>query len=89
MTMFTSKQWRSCRFSGKEEGKWIQNGVLYSRFWYDVTICIKAVYSVIKVLQLVDSDEKLVKSFIYKATDQAKEKIQVNFGYMKKRYLSC
>ena len=60
---------------------------MYSRFWYDATICIKAVYSLIKVLRLVDSDEKPVKSFIYKATDQAKEKIQVNFGSVKKKVL--
>jgi len=27
--------------------------------------------------------------FIYKAIDEAKEKIQVNFGSVKKRYISC
>jgi hypothetical protein len=28
-------------------------------------------------------------SLIYKAMDQAKVKIQVNFGFVRKRYLSC
>jgi hypothetical protein len=58
---------------------------LDSRFWHDVTICIKAVYPLIKVLWLVDSDEKPAMSFIYKAMDEAKEKIQVNFGFVKKK----
>ncbi|XP_024448363.2 uncharacterized protein LOC112325705 [Populus trichocarpa] len=58
MTMFTSKQWSSCRFARIEEGKRIQNYVLDSRFWHDVTICIKAAFPLIKVLRLVDSDEK-------------------------------
>lgn len=89
MTMFTSKQWSSCRFARIEEGKQIQNCVLDRRFWYDVTICIKTSYPLIKVLRLVDSDEKPAMSFIYKAMDEAKEKIQVNFDSVKKRYVSC
>ncbi|KAJ6932246.1 hypothetical protein NC651_007844 [Populus alba x Populus x berolinensis] len=76
MTMFTSKQWSSCRFARIEEGKRIQNCVLDNRFWHDVTICIKAAFPLIKVLRLVDSDEKPAMGFIYKAMDEAKEKIQ-------------
>lgn len=53
----------------------------------DVIICIKKIYPLIKVLLLVDSDEKPTISFIYEAIDQAKEKIQVNFGYVKKKIL--
>jgi hypothetical protein len=41
------------------------------------------------VTRLVDLDEKPAMSFIYKAMDQAKKKIQVNFDYVKKRYISC
>jgi hypothetical protein len=89
MTMFTSKQWSSCRFARIEEGKWIQNCVLNNRFWHEVTICIKAAYPLIKVLRLVDSDEKPAMGFIYKVMDEAKEKIQVNFGSVKKMYISC
>ena len=47
-------------------------------------------YPLIKVLQLVDLDKKPTMGFIYILTmDKAKEKIQVNFGYVKKRYISC
>ena len=89
MTMFTSNQWSSCRFARIKEGKRIQNCVLDNRFWHDVTIYIKAAYPLIKVLRLVDSDEKPAMGFIYKSMDEAKEKTQVNFGYVKKRYISC
>jgi len=82
--MFIFKQWSSCRFARIEEGKRIQNCVLDSRFWYDVTICIKTAFPLIKVLRLVDSDEKSAMDFIYKAMDEAKEKIQVNFDSVKK-----
>ena len=58
MTMFTSNQWSSCRFARIEEGKRIQNCVLDSRFWHEFNICIKAAFPLIKVLRLVDSDEK-------------------------------
>jgi hypothetical protein len=40
-----------------------------------IYIYIKATYPLIKVLQLVDSDEKSAMGFIYKAMDEAKEKI--------------
>jgi len=90
MTMFTSKQWSTCRFARIEKRKWIQICVLDNKFWHDVTICIKATYPLIKVLRLVDLDEKPAMGFIYKAMDQAKEKIQMNFGSVKKkRYISC
>jgi hypothetical protein len=59
---------------------------LDNKFWHDATICIKAAYPLIKVLQLVDSNEKPTMSFIHEAMDQAKEKIQVNFGCVKKKY---
>ena len=83
MTMFTSKQWSSCRFARIEKGKRIQNSFLDNKICYDVTICIKAAYPLIKVLRLVDLDEKPIMGFIYKAMDQEKEKIQVNFGFVK------
>uniref|UniRef100_A0A6N2MWB4 BED-type domain-containing protein n=1 Tax=Salix viminalis TaxID=40686 RepID=A0A6N2MWB4_SALVM len=57
MSMFTSVQWRSSRYSKSEEGRQIQNCVLDSNFWHDVSECIKAAFPLIKVLRLVDSDE--------------------------------
>ena len=85
MSMFTSVQWRSSRYSKSEEGRQIQNCVLDSNFWHDVSECIKAAFPLIKVLRLVDSDEIPAMGFIYKAMKEAKEKIKVNFGNVQKR----
>lgn len=85
MSMFTSVQWRSSRYSKSEEGRQIQNCVLDSKFWHDVSECIKAAFPLIKVLRLVDSDEIPAMGFIYKAMMEAKEKIKVNFGNVQKR----
>ncbi|KAG5251778.1 SCAN domain-containing protein [Salix suchowensis] len=87
MSMFTSVQWRSSRYSKSEEGRQIQNCVLDSNFWHDVSECIKAAFPLIKVLRLVDSDEIPAMGFIYKAMQEAKEKIKVNFGNVQKRPL--
>jgi len=85
MSMFTSVQWRSSRYSKSEEGRQIQNCVLDCNFWHDVSECIKAAFPLIKVLRLVDSDEIPAMGFIYKAMQEAKEKIKVNFGNVQKR----
>jgi hypothetical protein len=74
-TMFTSKQWRSNRFSRIEEGKRIQNCVLNIRFWYYITICIKTTYFLVKVLWLFDSDDKSIINFIYEAMDWEKKSL--------------
>ena len=89
MTMFTFVQWRSSRYSKSEEGQQIQNYIL-DKFWH-ISDCIKTTYPLIKVFRLVDSDETLTMSFIYRAIIQAKEKIQVNFGSVQKgaNYLLC
>ena len=85
MTMFTSVQWRSSRYSKSEEGQQIQYCVLDNKFLHDISDCIKATYPLIKVLRLVDSDEAPAMGFIYRAMIEAKEKIQVNFGSVQKR----
>ena len=46
--------------------------------------CLKGAYPLIKVLRLVDSDEKPAMGYIYEAMDNAKEKIQGAFNDVKK-----
>ncbi|XP_027120522.1 uncharacterized protein LOC113766354 [Coffea eugenioides] len=43
----------------------------------------------IKVLRMVDSDEKPAMGFLYKAIDQAKEEIKQNVNNVRKRYESA
>lgn len=86
INMFTSTKWRGGRFNSAE-GKVVQGIILDSRgFWPNVATCLKVALPVIKVLRLVDSDEKPAMPFSYDEMDCAKNKIKQNFNNVKKRY---
>ncbi|KAL5165454.1 hypothetical protein HKD37_18G050579 [Glycine soja] len=61
-------------------------GFGYSRFWKNVTMCLKVVALLMVVLRLVDSDVKPSMGFIYEEMEYAKEKIKCNFDNIKKIY---
>jgi hypothetical protein len=86
MCMFTSEEWKSSRFAKTKDEKLVEDIVLDKKFWKNIITCLKGASPLIKVLRLVDSDEEPAMGFIYEAMDQAKEKIQVNFNGVKKRY---
>ncbi|KAG6506774.1 hypothetical protein ZIOFF_032103 [Zingiber officinale] len=84
--MFTSKEWKSSQFAKTKDGKVIENVVMDKDFWKSIITCLRSAYPLIKVLRLVDSDEKPAMGFIYEEMDRAKEKIQAAFNGIKKRY---
>ncbi|CAI0465132.1 unnamed protein product, partial [Linum tenue] len=86
MRMFSSDKWRKSGFAKLREGKRVQAIVLDGRFWQDVSICLRASQPLVKVLRLVDSDEKPAMPFLYFEMIQAKEKIKSNFNNVEKRY---
>ena len=53
-------------------------------FWKNIVICLKGAPLLMKVLRLVDSDEKAAMGFIYEEMDQAKKKIQEAFNSVQK-----
>ncbi|XP_042449877.1 uncharacterized protein LOC122034629 [Zingiber officinale] len=85
--MFTSKEWKSSQFAKTKDGKVIENVVMDKDFWKSIITCLRSAYPLIKVLRLVDSDEKPAMGFIYEEMDRAKEKIQAAFNGIKKSYL--
>ncbi|XP_044955032.1 uncharacterized protein LOC123405398 [Hordeum vulgare subsp. vulgare] len=87
VNMFSSNKWSGSKFSATREGKEVQQIVLDSRgVWPNVTIYLKDALPLIRVLRLVDSDEKPAMPFIYDEMSSAKQKIKLNFGNVKKRY---
>ncbi|KAG6467383.1 hypothetical protein ZIOFF_074788 [Zingiber officinale] len=82
--MFTSKEWKSSQFAKTKDGKVIENVVMDKDFWKSIITCLRSAYPLIKVLRLVDSDEKFAMGFIYEEMDRAKEKIQAAFNGIKK-----
>ncbi|XP_031391589.1 uncharacterized protein LOC116203792 [Punica granatum] len=85
-TMFASKQWKGSRFAKLEGGKYAERAVMDNRFWSNVNTCLKAAYPLIKVLRMVDSDEKPAMGFIYNEMEKAEQKIKANFKDDRKSY---
>ncbi|KAH1264366.1 hypothetical protein GmHk_01G000303 [Glycine max] len=86
MRLFNFKEWKKSKFgTSQEEGK-VENSVLDSRFWKNVSICLKVVAPLMVVLRLVDSDQQPAMDFIYVEMDYAKERIKNNFNNVKKRW---
>jgi hypothetical protein len=89
VNMFSSNKWRGSKFAATKEGKEIQQIVLDSRsFWPNVALCLKAALPLIRVIRLVDSDEKPAMPFIFDEMSRAKEQIKQNFSNVKKRYIA-
>ena len=84
MSMFSFEEWKTSKFETSQEGRKVQNVALDSRFWKNVTMCLKVVAPLMVVLQLVDSDVKPSMGFIYEEMEYAKEKIKCNFDNIKK-----
>lgn len=84
--MFTSNEWKVSRFAKTKDGRLVEDAVMDRLFWRDIVTCLRGATPVIRVLRIVDSDEKLAMGYIYEAMDQAKEKIQKDFNGVKKRY---
>jgi len=85
MSFFSSNEWKSSKFGTSIEGRKIEHVVLDSRFWKNVTTCLKVAAPLMVILRLVDSDVKSAMGFIYEEMDSAKEKIKFNFNNIKKR----
>ncbi|CAN1204285.1 hypothetical protein LINPERHAP2_LOCUS45937 [Linum perenne] len=86
MTMFSSDSWKKGSYSNIPKGKKVQGIVLDSRFWSNVSLCIRAALPLVKVLRLVDSEEYPSMPFLFFELNQAKEKIKLNFSNNEARY---
>ena len=84
MTMFSSKQWRRCKFVKTKEGKIIHAIVMDNNsFWRLVVKCLKVAIPLLKILCMVDSDTLSIR-FIYLEMEKVKEEIQKNFSKVQK-----
>ncbi|RWR88638.1 hypothetical protein CKAN_01766500 [Cinnamomum micranthum f. kanehirae] len=86
-SMFASKEWEESSYSKNIDGMRVRDIILVDQeFWGCIKYCIKCVTPLVKVLRLVDSDERPPMGYIYEAMDRAKEAIAKNFDNVKKRY---
>ena len=85
INLFNSQDWKGSKFSSSKDGKEVARSVMDNGLWKDIVTCLKASAPLVKVLRLVDSEEKPAMGFIYEAMESAKEKIKENFNNIKKR----
>ncbi|KAK8498006.1 hypothetical protein V6N12_001364 [Hibiscus sabdariffa] len=81
--MFNSKEFKESKWGQQKSGHAYETKkiVLGKDFWKKATDIIKVYEPLVKVLRLVDSDEKPTMGFIYEAIDRAKRAIKENCRY--------
>lgn len=84
INLFNSQEWKDSKFSSTKDGKEVARSVMDNNLWRNIVTCLKAAAPLVKVLRLVDSEEKPAMGFIYEAMESAKEKIKQNFNSVKK-----
>ena len=80
--MFTSDQWVEFAYAKSVVGKEVSKIVLEDHeFWSQCHHIVKITKPLVRVLHLVDGDEKLAMGYLYGAMDRAKEEIKVRMKH--------
>ena len=80
--MFTSDKWVESAYAKYAMGKEVAKIVLEDHeFWSQCHHIVKATEPLVRVLRLVDGDEKPVMGYLYEAMDRAKEEIKVQIKH--------
>ncbi|KAI8563852.1 hypothetical protein RHMOL_Rhmol03G0141400 [Rhododendron molle] len=78
--MFTSEAWSKSKSAKEIDGKKVAEIMLLPSFWNNVLLALRFACPLVKVLRLVDGEEKPAMGYIYEAMDRAKETIMNTFG---------
>ena len=81
--MFDSEEYNKSKWGKEKSGPAYEAKqiVMSTEFWNKVVDIIKVFEPIVKVLKLVDGDEKPTMGFIYEAIDRAKIAIEKNCRY--------
>ncbi|XP_039048245.1 uncharacterized protein LOC120188944 [Hibiscus syriacus] len=84
--MFTSDEWRKCKYSKEHGGKRVASIVLMPTFWSTIVYILKMKGPLVKVLRLVDGEKRPAMGYVYEAMDRAKEAIANSFNNVEDKY---
>ena len=80
--MFTSDQWVESAHAKSVVGKEVSKIVLENQeFWIQCHHIVKITEPLVRVLRLVDGDEKPAMGYLYETMDRAKEEIKVRMKH--------
>ena len=89
--MVTSKEWTSSAYAKEAKAKGFVEQVLDSGFWKQCVDIVKLTEPLVRVLRIVDSEDKPAMGFLYQAIYKAREEMVRRFQRNKKKvepYLS-
>ncbi|CAJ2670809.1 unnamed protein product [Trifolium pratense] len=86
ISMFKSNEWKTSKLAKSKDGIIVQKIVLNKMFWKNVLTCLRGAFPLIKVLRMVDSEEKAAMGYLYEEMDLAKENIKSSFNGVARSY---
>lgn len=84
--MFTSEKWVTSKWAKEAKGKRAADIILMPSFWNHVVYILKVMGPLVRVLRLVDNENKPAMGYIYEAMDRAKETIKRSFNENEEKY---
>ncbi|GAU35412.1 hypothetical protein TSUD_160630 [Trifolium subterraneum] len=78
-TMVTSKEWTTTHYSKDAKAKQFVEQVLDSKFWSECADIVKITKPLVRVLRIVDSEDKPAMGYLYRAIYKAREEIEKRF----------
>ncbi|XP_015938967.1 uncharacterized protein LOC107464559 [Arachis duranensis] len=84
--MVTSREWTSSAYSKEAKAKKFVDQVLDSKFWNQCTYIVKLTEPLVRVLRIVDNEDRAVMGFLYQAIYKAREEMLKRNRMRKKSY---
>jgi hypothetical protein len=73
--MVTSREWVSSTYAKDSKGKKFVKSLLDSLFWEECTIIVRMSEPLVRVLQMVDGDDRPSMGYLYDAIHHVKEEM--------------
>ncbi|XP_010445192.1 PREDICTED: uncharacterized protein LOC104727821 [Camelina sativa] len=84
--MFASHQWKQCKWAKHAKGLAARNTTTSMEFWDGMEMCLKVFAPLVRVLRLVDGDQKPTMGFLHGELKEAKKEICKALGNLEKNY---
>lgn len=82
--MVTSKEWTLSTYAKDSKGKKFVDLVLDSMFWKECATIVRLTKPFVRVLRIIDSDERLAMGYLYAAIHGAGQELLIRFARRKK-----
>ncbi|XLR10281.1 hypothetical protein S83_038219, partial [Arachis hypogaea] len=80
----TSREWTSSSYSKEAKANKFVDQVLDSKFWNQCTDIVKLIEPLVRVLRIVDSEDRAAMGFLYQAIYKAREEMVKRFQKRKR-----